>query len=125
MSIYTSLFISREKALVLYYMIRGNHPSNEELESFLEDFCLKERFYNCAVFDETPDADNSSEIESMVLDKINQIKEEEVVPFTAYHLLKNLTSDQFYQISGCTRGYEPIDSEVFYIKKSDVEKYKL
>lgn len=56
--------------------------------------------------------------------------EEETFPFTAYTLQKQLGWGKFCDLTGVSHyakcgGYEINDSEIFYIKESDIEKYNL
>jgi len=130
MSSYTSLFITRQKDLELYYKVQYE-PSNKELETFLEDFCLNEHYYNCGVYDYLSEKDNGHEIQSMVECELEKRKQkEEVEPFTFSFLKRKLGWNLFCELTGTNvycinEGSEINDSEIFYLKKSDVEKYGL
>lgn len=48
MSAYTTLYITRKKALEIFYKETTNVPTDEKLESFMDNY-LKSRLHDCII----------------------------------------------------------------------------
>lgn len=127
MSIYTTLHISRNKALDAYQEATQKLPTNEELEEWLEAFCLKENFYNCVITNENNEDDYR--LDGLTYSKFKELEQEEYTePFTYSSLKRKIDWDDLHTLIGVDyycQSDRIEDSEIFDIKQSDIEKYNL
>jgi len=61
MGVYSTLNITRQKALETWIAETAGIPSNKELESFMDDY-LEPRLYNCRIVADGDDYNNDDEI---------------------------------------------------------------
>lgn len=125
MSIYTTLSISRQKALELYHRVHSS-ITNEQLESFIEEYCMEGTCYNCMIIDNPNYKDDTSQI----FDLFDAAEKAKTVPFTFAYLERKLGWSVFCELTNTdewcrNEGFDIRPEAVYYIKESDVRKHNL